>query len=112
LADSSLSIGSCAVFGPDDERGRVAVLKRLLNYRLIAVPRAGPEAGATMTPTESKGLKKGNHVYWHGHADDSGVVAETSWDAVTISWNNGKVSSIHHGDMRGVEHAPTKTRRV
>ena len=43
-----------------------------------------------MTVEESKNLKKGTRVYWRGDASDSGVITETSWDAVTIAWNNGK----------------------
>ena len=39
-----------------------------------------------MTVNESKALKKGTRVYWRGDAADSGVVTETSWDAVTIAW--------------------------
>ena len=45
-----------------------------------------------MTVTESKGLMKGNRVYWRGDAADYGIVTETSWDAVTIAWHNGEVS--------------------
>jgi len=50
-----------------------------------------------MKVTESKNLVKGNRVYWRGDAADYGIVTETSWDAVTIAWNNGQVSTIHHG---------------
>jgi hypothetical protein len=48
-----------------------------------------------MTVDESKKLKKGTRVYWRGDAADSGIVTETSWDAVTIAWNNGQVASVH-----------------
>jgi hypothetical protein len=47
-----------------------------------------------MTVTESKALKKGTRVDWQGDAADSGVITETSWDAVTIAWNNGQVASV------------------
>src|SRR5262249_33917585 len=40
-----------------------------------------------MTVDESKSLKKGNRIYWRGDPADSGVVTETSWDAVTIAWD-------------------------
>jgi hypothetical protein len=63
-----------------------------------------------MTVTESKDLKKGTRVYWQGDAADSGVITETSWDAVTIAWDNGKVASVHHGDMREIQQAPTKSK--
>jgi len=65
-----------------------------------------------MTVTECKGLKKGTRVYWQGDAADSGVITETSWDAVTIAWNNGQVASVHHGDMREIHRAPTTPRTV
>ena len=53
-----------------------------------------------MTVDKSKKLKEGTRVYWRGDAADSGIVTETSWDAVIIAWNNGQVASVHHGDMR------------
>jgi hypothetical protein len=59
-----------------------------------------------MTVTESKGLQKGARVYWRGEATDYGIVTETSWDAVTIAWNNGKVASVHRGDMREIQREP------
>ena len=55
-----------------------------------------------MTAAESKDLKKGARVYWRGDTEDSGVVTHRSWDAVTISWNNGHVAVVHHGDMREI----------
>jgi hypothetical protein len=62
-----------------------------------------------MTVSESKSLMKGKHVYWRGDAADFGIVTETSWDAVTIAWNNGQVSTVHHGDMREIHVKPTNT---
>jgi hypothetical protein len=61
-----------------------------------------------MRAAESKGLKKGNRVYWRGDATDGGSITETSWDAVTIAWDNGQVATVHHGDMREIQHAPAK----
>jgi hypothetical protein len=55
-----------------------------------------------------KGLKKGTRVYWRGDTADSGVITETSWDAVTIAWNNGQVGRVHHGDVREIQRVPTK----
>jgi hypothetical protein len=60
-----------------------------------------------MTVTESKNLKKGTRVYWQGDAADSGTITETSWDAVAITWDNGKMATVHHGDMREIQRAPT-----
>jgi hypothetical protein len=65
-----------------------------------------------MTVDESKRLTKGTRVYWRGDAADSGIVTETSWDAVMIAWNNGKVGNVHHGDMREIQRVPTKPRTV
>jgi hypothetical protein len=65
-----------------------------------------------MTAEESKGLAKGTRVYWRGDAADSGIVTETSWDAVTIAWSNGQMAIVHHGDMRENQRAPTKPRTV
>jgi len=59
-----------------------------------------------MNVAESKGLKKGNRVYWRGDATDSGIVTEMSWDAVMIVWDNGQVATVHHGDMREIERSP------
>jgi len=60
-----------------------------------------------MTVDESKQLKKGASVYWHGDAADAGIITETAWDGVTIAWNNGHVAKVHHGDMREIELRPT-----
>jgi hypothetical protein len=60
-----------------------------------------------MTVHESKALKKGTSVYWRGDPAVSGIITETSWDAVTISWNNGEVDRVHHGDMREIRKNPT-----
>jgi hypothetical protein len=61
-----------------------------------------------MTVTESKSLKKGTRVYWRGDAADSGIITETSWYAVTIAWQNGRVARVHHGDMREIQQTPTR----
>ena len=65
-----------------------------------------------MKANESKCLTKGTRVYWRGDAADSGVISEISWDAVTITWNNGQVATVHHGDMREIQRAATKTYTV
>ena len=59
-----------------------------------------------MTVHESKALKTGASVYRRGDAAVSGIITETSWDAVTISWNNGEVDRVHHGDMREIQQKP------
>ena len=65
-----------------------------------------------MTVDESKALKKGTRVFWRGNAADSGIITETSWDAVVIAWNNGKPARVHHGDMREIQQMPTKPHTV
>jgi sRNA-binding protein len=62
----------------------------------------------SMNVAESKGLKKGGRVYWRGDATDGGIITEVSWDAVTITWDNGQVATVHHGDMREIQRAPAK----
>ncbi len=69
-------------------------------------------ARTTMTVDESKALKNGTRVYWQGDAADSGIITETSWDAVTIAWNDGQVARVHHGDMREIQLNPTKPHTV
>jgi hypothetical protein len=60
-----------------------------------------------MTAAESKALDKGARVYWQGNAADSGTVSGRSWDAVTITWDNGHIATVHHGDMREIHRAPS-----
>ncbi|MGA2313921.1 MAG: hypothetical protein ABSF87_16395 [Xanthobacteraceae bacterium] len=63
-----------------------------------------------MTVDESKALNKGAQVYWRGDATDSGIITETSWDAVTIAWNNGQSARVYHGDMREIhKHRQSRT---
>jgi hypothetical protein len=56
-----------------------------------------------MTATESRGLKVGGRVCWRGNAADSGKITETSWNAVTIAWDDGQVANVHHGDMAEIK---------
>ena len=65
-----------------------------------------------MTADESRALKTGTRVYWRGETADSGIITETSWDAVVIAWNNGQVARVHHGDMREIQQTPTKPHTV
>jgi hypothetical protein len=60
-----------------------------------------------MTVNESKDLKKGTRVYWRGDVSDSGIITERGWDAVTITWSNGQVARVHHGDMREIQRGVT-----
>ena len=76
----------------------------------LAIRRHNEERG--VTAAESKGLKKGSRVYWRGDAADGGSVAEMSWDAVTIAWDNGELATVHHGDMREIQSPPVKPATV
>ena len=58
-----------------------------------------------MTVTESKSLKTGSRVCWRGNPTDSGKITDTSWNAVTIAWDNHHVAVVHHGDMREIHRA-------
>jgi hypothetical protein len=108
-------------------RGRSATARRLIRPAPVDVLRRQRESGdkllpviftrpgngrRAMTVSESKSLKKGSRVYWRGDANDSGRITETSWDAVTIAWDNGQVATVHHGDMREIQRMPTKRATV
>ena len=56
-----------------------------------------------MTVAELKNLRKGSRVCWLGNSADSGSITETTWDAVTIAWDNGQVATVHHGNTRNVQ---------
>jgi hypothetical protein len=60
-----------------------------------------------MTAAESRALKKGTRVYWRRSSADSGIIRATTWDGVTIAWDNGHIASVHHGDMRQIERTMT-----
>jgi len=62
----------------------------------------------SVNTSESKGLKRGSRVCWRGDATDGGIITDRSWDAVTIAWDNGQEATVHHGDMREIQRAPTK----
>jgi len=65
-----------------------------------------------VTVAESKNLKRGNRVCWRGDAADSGTISATSWDAVTIAWDDGQLATVHHGDMREIHSMPAKPKGV
>jgi hypothetical protein len=65
-----------------------------------------------LTPAESKNLTRGDRVFWRGDAADGGTVRNRSWDAVTIAWDNGKVATVHHGDMREIQSTSAKPKGV
>jgi hypothetical protein len=58
-----------------------------------------------VTAAESKNLQKGTRVCWRDDSSDGGVITQTSWDAVTIAWDNHHVAIVHHGDMREIQRA-------
>ena len=59
-----------------------------------------------------QGPQEGHPRLLAGDAADSGIITETSWDAVTIAWDNGKMATVHHGDMREIQRKPTNSHTV
>jgi hypothetical protein len=84
------------------------ICTRAFSISADAIQQLGTMRRLWMNAAESKGLKKGNRVYWRGDANDGGVITEMSWDAVTIAWDNGHVATVHHGDMREIQRARAK----
>jgi hypothetical protein len=59
-----------------------------------------------MTGDQSRTLRVGERVRWGTTTTDLGTVIATSWSEVTISWDDGRSSSIQHNDMAQVERVP------
>jgi hypothetical protein len=59
-----------------------------------------------MTGEQSRLLKVGDRVRWGATTTDLGTVTKTTWNGVTIAWDDGNRSSIEHNDMRQVERVP------
>ncbi len=72
----------------------------------------GQEATVLKLPAFRLLLAPVRGAYWRGDAEDSGHITEISWDAVAIAWDNGHVATVHHGDMREIQRAPTKRATV
>jgi hypothetical protein len=51
-------------------------------------------------------MHKDDRVRWGTSTTDLGTVTATAWSEVTISWDDGEVSSVSHNDMRQVERVP------
>jgi hypothetical protein len=62
----------------------------------------------SMTGEQSRLLKVGDRVSWHSSLTDLGTVVETTWNGVTIDWDDGHTTSIQHNDMAHVERVPMK----
>jgi hypothetical protein len=75
-----------------------------MQERVEGISEPSHYARRNVTATESKDIKKGARVYWRGDAADSGTITEKSWDAVTITWDNGHVAIVHHGNMSEILH--------
>jgi hypothetical protein len=97
-------------WGEKPKRSYAEAEEKFIREHLVTLKPLFP--GGAMTVTESKSLKKGTRVYWQGDAGDSGVITETSWDAVTIAWQNGQVARVYHGDMREIQQTPIKPHAV
>jgi hypothetical protein len=61
-----------------------------------------------MTGDQSRGLKVGDRICWGVTITDLGTVVGTSWNGVTIDWDDGHTTSIQHNDMAQVERVPNK----
>jgi hypothetical protein len=59
-----------------------------------------------MTGDQSRLLKTGDRVRWGATTTDLGTVVETTWNGVTINWDNGNRTLIQHNDMAKVERVP------
>jgi hypothetical protein len=63
-----------------------------------------------MTGSQSKTLKVGDRVCWNASTKDLGTIVGTTWDGVSIDWDDGKSTSIQHNDMGQVERAQMKAK--
>jgi hypothetical protein len=61
-----------------------------------------------MTGAQSRLLNVGERVRWEESATDQGTVTHNGWSGVSIKWDSGRTSSIHHNDMARVERVPVK----
>jgi small-conductance mechanosensitive channel len=61
---------------------------------------------SAMTDNQSRRLKVGDRVRWGDSATDSGTVAGTAWNEVTIKWDDGRTTVIPRSDMSRVEQLP------
>jgi len=61
-----------------------------------------------MTGDQSRRLKVGDRVCWQASLTDLGTVVGTTWNGVTIDWDDGHTMSIEHNDMMRIERAPMK----
>jgi hypothetical protein len=61
-----------------------------------------------MTGDQSRTLSVGERVCWGDKITDLGTVVGTSWNDVTIKWDDGESNSVNHNDMAKVERVPTK----
>jgi hypothetical protein len=61
-----------------------------------------------MTGEPSRTLGVGERVCWRATTTDLGTVVETTWNCVTIDWDDGQTASIRHNDMARVERVPMK----
>ena len=59
-----------------------------------------------MTGDQSRLLKVGDRVRWGATTTDLGTVVETTWNGVTIDWDDGHTTPIRHNDMTQVERVP------
>jgi hypothetical protein len=71
----------------------------------LAIVIAGKTLATSMTVAESKEVKKGT-------ASTGALSAKRVGMRSQITWDNGQVASVHHGDMREITRSATKTINV
>jgi hypothetical protein len=61
-----------------------------------------------LTGDQSRTPRVGDRVRWGVMTTDLGTVVETTWNGVTIDWDDGKTTSIAQNDMMRIERVPLK----
>ena len=58
-----------------------------------------------MTKREAEKLKIGDKVTWTGDVNDSGIVVDKGYAAVTRAWDNGQTGTVDLRDMEAIGKA-------
>jgi len=62
-----------------------------------------------MTGDQSRRTKSWRPRFcWQASLTDLGTVVGTTWNGVTIDWDDGHTIAIEHNDMMRIERAPMK----
>jgi hypothetical protein len=63
---------------------------------------------SVLTGDQSRPLQVGDRVCWRAKTTDLGTVVDTTWNGVTIDWDDCQTTTIQHNDMKQVERVPVK----